>query len=566
MADTLLKTQGGNVQTQPVVPATGSLAPATPLSQSQLPDTRNIPISTVATTPQKPIITPPTDTTLLHSPIIDNAQTTIDSMNAEQLKADQQSITDAQTKLDPMYAEKTALATQIAGQGAEQVSMEASAGIPQSTDTLKNLNAQITQAVNSYNQKQLTASQSGVPQPVLTGQLRDEALVIGNLTASAQILQGNITAAENTISKTIDAKYSGLTTLYNDKIDTLTRNEALMTDAQKTLAADKKAQYAQELANIKDKAAQEKQDKKDNLMMIQNAQANGASSSTINKALNVINNGGDSIAVARALGAYSSTPAALKTAKSSLGVSDSGNQVTPTKSGGDIIAGVKVPSNISATDVLAVLQGRETLQDIRQTVGRSKTGDAKMQGLRDTIFKIDPTFDFVASNAGGKLVSSAYYQRAIGAINSVLPNIDKIVTLSDQVSRVGVKGVDALLQKGAIQIGNEKVTNFHQAQKLIADEIGVALGAGAVSDMKLQLGFDVTDPSVTPEVFASNMKVIKEFVENRKKGLNELRYSSSVTGGVTPPATIQDAIKSSLTNGGSIINQDGSWQNPPTTK
>lgn len=210
--------------------------------------------------------------------------------------------------------------------------------------------------------------------------------------------------------------------------------------------------------------------------------------------------------------------------------SDSGT-VVPTVSGGNVIAGVSIPEGVSATDLKAVLEGRNTLQNIRQTVGRSKAADAKMQALRDTLSKIDPNFDFVASDAGGKSVSTSYVQRATAAINSVLPNIDKVVDLSNQVNRVGIKGVDALLQKGALQIGDQKVSNFHQAQKLIADEIGVALGAGTVSDMKLQLGFDVTDPSVSPEVFASNMAIVKDFINNRKSGLNELRYKSSVTTG-----------------------------------
>lgn len=165
-------------------------------------------------------------------------------------------------------------------------------------------------------------------------------------------------------------------------------------------------------------------------------------------------------------------------------------------------------------------------------MGRTNAAAAYMQEVRDKITAIDPNFDFVASDAGGKSVSSAYVQRATAAINSVLPNIDHIVTLSNDVSRVGIKGVDSILQKTAAQFGNKKVSTFHEAQLLIADEIGVALGAGTVSDMKLQLGFDVTDPSVTPEVFAANMGIVRQFVQNRLSGLQSLRYQSNT---VAPP-------------------------------
>lgn len=188
-------------------------------------------------------------------------------------------------------------------------------------------------------------------------------------------------------------------------------------------------------------------------------------------------------------------------------------------------------SNTLANDTQAVLEGRNTMYNIRQTMGRSNSAATYMANLRDAIAKEDPKFDFVASDAGGKSVSTAYVQKATGAINSVIPNIQKVVDLSNQVSRIGVTGVDALLQKGGTIINNQKVSNFHEAQKLIADEIGVALGAGTVSDMKLQLGFDITDPSVSQEVFASNMGLVNQFLQNRLAGLNSLRYSSSTVGG-----------------------------------
>lgn len=199
-------------------------------------------------------------------------------------------------------------------------------------------------------------------------------------------------------------------------------------------------------------------------------------------------------------------------------------------SGGSSGSGITSPTTgIVSEDVKAVLEGRNTLYNIRQTMGRSDKSATYMQNLRSQITDVDPNFDFIASDAGGKSVSTGYVQKATTAIDSVLPNIDKVVSLSDSVARLGIKGVDSLLQEGAIQIGNKNVSNFQQAQKLIADEIGTALGAGAMSDMKLKLGFDITDPSVKPEVFASNMKLVKDFIENRKKGLTDLRYKSSTS-------------------------------------
>lgn len=183
-------------------------------------------------------------------------------------------------------------------------------------------------------------------------------------------------------------------------------------------------------------------------------------------------------------------------------------------------------------DTQAVLEGRNTLQDIRKTVGRSNDAAAYMKAVREEINKQDPKFDYIASNAGGTSVSSPYVQKSMIAINSVLPNLEKIKDLSSQVDRVGIKGVDNLIQQAGIQFGNKKISNFRQARNLLADEVGVALGQGAVSDMKLKLGFDVTDPSVPDEVFASNIGVIEDFLQNRKTGLNSLRYSSPTVKGI----------------------------------
>ena len=351
----LPKVQGGNPTNQPVAPVTQPIT--TPAST---PTNRTIPIETVTGTAQKPFIPPDTSAqtqTNSGTPIINTAQQTIQQINADQLKADQTQIDQQKQINDPLYIDKTNLANQIAGKGQEQLGMEVVAGIPETQKTLKGLNDQITSAVNSYNQKQLTASQSGVPQPVLIGQLRDEALIIGNLTASAQVLQGNITAAEDTISKTIDAKYSGLTALYNDKIDTLNRNEALMTEAQKNLAADKKSQYAQELQSIKDKAAQEKQDKKDTLSMINNAQANGASSNVLNKALGVLQKGGSAIDVSRALGAYASTPSALKAAQNLSGAGTGVSLATLTPEQNKKLNDLKLTS-VQKENALGIVNGQ----------------------------------------------------------------------------------------------------------------------------------------------------------------------------------------------------------------
>jgi hypothetical protein len=200
-----------------------------------------------------------------------------------------------------------------------------------------------------------------------------------------------------------------------------------------------------------------------------------------------------------------------------------------------------------ARDAQDILEGRNTAFNIRQTMGKNDRTMAYMLGLRDEIHAADPTFDFIASDAGGKAVSTPFYQKSMTALNAIEPNLKTIKDLSAQVDRVGIKGVDGIIQSMGLQIGNKKISNFHEARGLLADELGVALGQGGVSDMKLQLGQDLLDPHVSDEVFASNIDTIEHFLDNRKKALLGLRYSSpTVSGGVnqtnsTPTAAPQKA-------------------------
>jgi hypothetical protein len=181
-------------------------------------------------------------------------------------------------------------------------------------------------------------------------------------------------------------------------------------------------------------------------------------------------------------------------------------------------------------DIQDVLEGRNSVAAIKQTMGRSNISAKYMAQVRKGIREADPNFDFAASDAGAKSLSTPFYQKSITAINAIEPNLDAIKQLSSQVDRIGVKGVDNLIQKAGIQFGNKKISNFHEARQLLADEVGVALGQGGVSDMKLQLGLDLLDPSVSDDVFASNVDTIGHFLENRKKALQGLRYKSSTVG------------------------------------
>lgn len=338
---------------------------------------------------------------------------------------------------------------------------------------------------------------------------------LANLAINSQVSQGLLSAAEKTIKDKIDAQFQPIT----DQIDYLFKYADLNNnDPQVKALADQKKTELTTLTNTSD-------DLHKSIL----ANAPSGERSAIYSSLDKISS---DYASGKITAAQASSQMYQAAGKYGVSVQDQATKANTSKTYADI-ANNELNLNGSDTkasldgDVQDVLTGRNTIGNIRLQMGRTKDAANYLTALRSNIRKVDPSFDFVASDAGSKFVSSTYYQKAVASINAVLPNIDKIVDLSNQVGRIGVKGVDSLLQKTQAQFGDKKVSNFHEAQKLIADEIGVALGAGTVSDMKLQLGFDVTDPSVTPEVFASNMGVVKDFLKNRVDGLNKQRYSSS---------------------------------------
>lgn len=454
--------------------------------------------------------------------------------------------TPTETKANDLSASLISLNDMLVGKTAYQAEQNTIAGVDDATKTITDLSARLTGLQNEEKaipiQLQNDAAGRGITAgglaPIQSAKLRDNAVEALTVSTLLEAAKGNLTNAQALADKAVLQKYGPI----QEQITAATANLKLILDSpQYTLDQKNRAQQQLDIQN----ARQDQLDKaKADTTAISTVAINAAQYSstftpttqypTVSTALSAISKAttpAEAIAIASSTGL--TKPVDLQTSV----VEVNGQKVLIDSNTGKtikVLGSATTPTSQYSTtttsidnDVTAILEGRNTAYNIRQTMGRTNAAATYMQAVRDKITAIDPNFDFVASDAGGKSVSSAYVQRATAAINSVLPNIDKIIQLSNDVQRIGVKGVDAALQKAGLQINNQKISNFHEAQKLISDEIGVALGAGSVSDMKLQLGFDVTDPSVSQEVFASNMSVVKEFVENRLAGLNSLRYQSS---------------------------------------
>jgi hypothetical protein len=150
--------------------------------------------------------------------------------------------------------------------------------------------------------------------------------------------------------------------------------------------------------------------------------------------------------------------------------------------------------------------GKLTFQQFRAIYPSRANDGGKKAAIYDLARDMNPEFDPAQYEMGFKYASNPKTRNALVSIDQVVPNINRMVDLSNQISRTDLPSVNALLNSAKFQLGSRKVSNFRQMQKLIGDELGIALGAGGMSDMKLKLGLDIVDPNLGPEQFFSRWR------------------------------------------------------------
>lgn len=127
------------------------------------------------------------------------------------------------------------------------------------------------------------------------------------------------------------------------------------------------------------------------------------------------------------------------------------------------------------------------------------------------------TFNPAQNTLEYKWGGNAGATRTVAAANNAITNVDKLIDLSDQWKRSGSPAFNNLLKEGQFQIGDKTVSNIKEMQVAVGDEVAGVLGYGGASDFKTKLGLELTDPNVSPDVFKSNMKILKHMLETRRE-------------------------------------------------
>lgn len=161
-------------------------------------------------------------------------------------------------------------------------------------------------------------------------------------------------------------------------------------------------------------------------------------------------------------------------------------------------------------------EGRLTFQQLRTLYSYSRDVNKKL-AIYDKASEINPNFSPAAFEMGYKFASNPKIQQQVASINNVLSGVGDLLKASDTAQRTGVTALNGWVVRGGIALGGKRYSNFKTAQTAFADELSGALGYGSATDMSREMGFDMTNPNLSPENFRSAIEDIVVPFINRKK-------------------------------------------------
>ncbi len=182
--------------------------------------------------------------------------------------------------------------------------------------------------------------------------------------------------------------------------------------------------------------------------------------------------------------------------------------------------------------------------------------------IRQSIYfkatELNPNFNMTDFERGLKFATNPKVVAQLASLDNVKSGVADLLKFSDQAARSGLPIVNQLTMPGGIKLGSQSYSNFKTARTAFADELSGALGYGSATDMSREMGFDMTDPTLTPETFASNVRdVLVPFVQRKE---NSLRNRMGVYGNAPAGSTVPPPSETRSAAGFTFTKQsDGSW-------
>ncbi len=189
--------------------------------------------------------------------------------------------------------------------------------------------------------------------------------------------------------------------------------------------------------------------------------------------------------------------------------------------------------------------GRLTFSQFRGLLpSRSNAAQAIKQAIYFKATQLNPNFIPGQFEAGFKFATNPGVRKQLAALDNVMAAAGDLLKFSDGASRSRWPIINKAIIRGGLLAGDTKYSSFHAAVTAFADELSGALGFGSATDMSRQMGFDMTDPSLSQDQFAHVVRdVVLPFIQRKRDSLvpvgsPEAMYAPNPSGSATQAPTL----------------------------
>ncbi len=145
---------------------------------------------------------------------------------------------------------------------------------------------------------------------------------------------------------------------------------------------------------------------------------------------------------------------------------------------------------------------------------------AKKLAIYNKATEINPQFNEADFERGYKFISNVKTGNQLASLDNAMSGIPDLLKASEEAKRNNWTVVNQIKKPIRIAIGNRVFTDFNAARKAWADELSGGLGFGTASDMKLQMGLDLTDDNLSVDNFASAIQnIVQPFIDRKKQSI-----------------------------------------------
>lgn len=225
---------------------------------------------------------------------------------------------------------------------------------------------------------------------------------------------------------------------------------------------------------------------------------------------------------------------------------------------------------MSVPDVVLTPQQRKVAADVatgdltftqfnRLYPSRGQAGAATKQAIYLAARDLNPQFNPSAFEIGYGFASNPKVKQQMASLKNVETGVPDLLKFSDEASRLGATILNNAVIRGGIAIGSKRYSNFNTARIAFADELSGALGYGSATDMSREMGFNMTDPKLSPENFKAAIEdVVLPFVARKKASL----LGQMGPYGNEPPATAPPATTPAATSALEELNKRRAARGP----